>query len=278
MNHTARSFPLSQGAYPVAEDLKGALLLRLLDEEVTHKALVFTRTRYRANRLAEWLRRHDVSCERVHGSRSPRQRAAAVDGFNGGTIRVLVATDIAAFNGEVETPFSILNFDVPNAPDDYLQRLEHAVSGDEHGAAFTLVADGEEGRLRAIEKVLGEPLERREVEDLDLGEEPAERFSIPEGERVARMRSRKGEGRSRGEPKREKTPPKTAAELEEEEEARLRRIAEEQQAQAVAARSRPQPWIIQPEEWQQRPSTSGQQSRRSRRSRAGSKRKSSRGR
>src|SRR5207249_9265664 len=80
--------------YPVAQELKSRLLLALLQRDDVPQALVFTRTKHRANRLAQFLDRHRVPCERIHGNRSQPQRTQALAGFKAGRLRVLVATDI----------------------------------------------------------------------------------------------------------------------------------------------------------------------------------------
>ena len=93
---------ITQAVYPVAQELKAALLVTLLERGEMQDALVFTRTKHRANRLAEHLVRHGIKAERIHGNRSQAQRTAALAGFKKGTYRVLVATDIAARGIDVE--------------------------------------------------------------------------------------------------------------------------------------------------------------------------------
>src|SRR5437764_226444 len=93
---------VEQAIYPVRQDVKSALLLELLRGNAIENAIVFTRTKHRANRLAQFLERHGVSCDRVHGNRSQPQRTQALADFKSGRTRILVATDIAARGIDVE--------------------------------------------------------------------------------------------------------------------------------------------------------------------------------
>src|SRR5262249_58535695 len=102
---------------------KTALLLALLERNDVPQALVFTRTKHRANRLAQFLDRRGVPCERIHGNRSQPQRTQALAGFKAGRYRVLVATDIAARGIDVAAISHVVNFDVPNVPEDYIHRV-----------------------------------------------------------------------------------------------------------------------------------------------------------
>src|SRR6185503_19098268 len=111
---------ITQAIYPVQQELKSSLLLALLQRDIMAEALVFTRTKHRANRLWEYLTKHVVAAARIHGNRSQAQRTDALAGFKSGTYRVLVATDIAARGIDVEELGHVVNFDVPLAPEDYI--------------------------------------------------------------------------------------------------------------------------------------------------------------
>ena len=110
---------------------------------------MFTRTKHRANRLADQLTRHGVPCERIHGNRSQAQRTEALAGFKDGKFRVLVATDIAARGIDVEALSHVVNFDVPHVPEDYIHRVGRTARAELTGDAFTFVAPDEEADLRA---------------------------------------------------------------------------------------------------------------------------------
>src|SRR3954466_2909532 len=199
-----RSLPatgITQAVYPVNQDLKKDLLLALLNRGEMSQALVFTRTKHRANRLAEQLIRRGIKAERIHGNRSQPQRAAALAGFKNGHYKVLVATDIAARGIDIEALGHVVNFDVPQAPDDYIHRVGRTARAGEVGEAFTFVAPDEEDDLRAIEKAIGKRLPRITLPDFDYNARPEGRFEVPIGERIAAIRSRKAEERARSKAK-----------------------------------------------------------------------------
>jgi ATP-dependent RNA helicase RhlE len=192
---------ITQAVYPVPQELKSALLVRLLAGGEMQQALVFTRTKHRANRLAEHLARAGIKAERIHGNRSQPQRTEALAGFKGGKYRVLVATDIAARGIDVEALGHVVNFDVPTAAEDYIHRVGRTARAEATGDAFTLVAPEEEGELRSIERALGKRLPRVIVPDFDYKARPATRFEVPIAERIAAIRAKKAEDRARSQAK-----------------------------------------------------------------------------
>ena len=201
---------ITHAVYPVAQELKGPLLLALLERHDVPQALVFTRTKHRANRLAQFLDRHHVACERIHGNRSQAQRTQALAGFKAGRFRVLVATDIAARGIDVEALSHVINFDVPNVPDDYIHRVGRTARAELTGDAFTFVAPEEEGDLRAIERAIGKALPRVTLPGFDYGKRPAERLEVPIGERIAAIRARKAQERARARANAERRAQQTA--------------------------------------------------------------------
>jgi ATP-dependent RNA helicase RhlE len=192
---------ITQAVYPVPQDLKSALLVRLLEGGEMQEALVFTRTKHRANRLAEQLARAGIKAERIHGNRSQPQRTEALAGFKSGKYRVLVATDIAARGIDVEALGHVVNFDVPTAAEDYIHRVGRTARAEATGDAFTLVSPEEEGELRSIERALGKRLPRVIVPDFDYKARPATRFEVPLAERIAAIRAKKAEDRARSQAK-----------------------------------------------------------------------------
>jgi len=188
---------ITQAVYPVAQELKAALLVTLLERNEMHDALVFTRTKHRANRLAEHLVRHGIKAERIHGNRSQAQRTAALAGFKQGKYRVLVATDIAARGIDVEALGHVVNFDVPTVPDDYIHRVGRTARAEATGDAFTFVSPPEEGDLAQIERAIGKRLPRVSVPDFDYNARAAARLEVPLAERIAAIRSRKSDERMR---------------------------------------------------------------------------------
>jgi len=214
---------ITQAVYPVPQDLKFALLLSLLERGDFKSVLAFTRTKHRANRLADQLQRHGVACERIHGNRSQAQRTAALAGFKDGKFKVLVATDIAARGIDVEALSHVVNFDVPHVPEDYIHRVGRTARAEMTGDAFTFVAPDEEADLHQIERAIGKRLPRVTVPEFDYTTRPTERFEVPLAERIAAIRARKAEERKRAKEKAE------------------RRIAHESGMQERQQRSTPRP-------------------------------------
>ncbi|MEO7042826.1 MAG: helicase-related protein, partial [Gemmatimonadaceae bacterium] len=195
---------ITQAVYPVSQELKAPLFLALLNHGDMNQALVFTRTKHRANRLADFLVRNGVKADRIHGNRSQTQRTAALAGFKSGAFKVLVATDIAARGIDVEELGHVVNFDVPLVPEDYIHRVGRTGRADATGDAFTFVAPDEEGELRNIEKAVGKRLQRVTVPYFDYNARPEQKLEVPRGERIAAIRAKKAEDRARSAAKAER--------------------------------------------------------------------------
>jgi ATP-dependent RNA helicase RhlE len=188
---------IRHAVYPVPEELKKHLLLRLLKHPEPKSVLAFTRTKHRANRLADFLAKNSIACERIHGNRSQLQRTDALKGFKSGRYQVLVATDIAARGIDVEALDLVVNFDVPVIPEDYIHRAGRTARAELTGDAYTLVSPAEESDLRAIERCISQHIPRRKLEGFDYSHKPAEKFEVPIGDRIAAIRSRRSEERAR---------------------------------------------------------------------------------
>jgi ATP-dependent RNA helicase RhlE len=194
---SAPAVGISHAAYPVASELKLPLLVELLRRPGVRNALVFTRTKHRANRLAEGLSRRGVAAARIHGNRSQAQRTQALEAFKSGAARVLVATDVAARGIDVTGLSHVVNFDVPNVPEDYIHRAGRTARAEAVGDAVTFVSPAEEGDFRAIERVVGRRIERVTLPEFDYTARPAERLEIPLAQRISEIRARKAVERSR---------------------------------------------------------------------------------
>ena len=192
---------ITQAVYPVAQELKSALFLALLKRDDMKEALVFTRTKHRADRLAKYLGRNGIAVDRIHGNRSQPQRTAALAGFKSGKYRVLVATDIAARGIDIVELGHVVNFDVPKVPEDYIHRVGRTARAEAVGDAFTFVAPEEEGDLKRIERAVGKRLPRVVVPDFDYKARPEGQLEVPLGERIAAIKARKSEERSRAQAK-----------------------------------------------------------------------------
>lgn len=198
VNRTAApAVGITQAVYPVSQQLKSALFLALLQRGEMKEALVFTRTKHRADRLAAYLVKHGIKAERIHGNRSQPQRTAALAAFKSGKCRVLVATDIAARGIDVAALGHVVNFDVPAAPEDYIHRVGRTARAELTGDAFTLVAPEEEAELRGIERAIGKRLPRVTIPDFDYAAKSEGRLEEPLADRVATIRARKAEDRVR---------------------------------------------------------------------------------
>ena len=188
---------ITQAVYPVVQDLKTRLLLHLLERNVIREALVFTRTKHRANRLWKFLTERGISVGRIHGNRSQAQRTDALDGFKSGAYRVLVATDIVARGIDVEALGHVVNFDVPISPEDYVHRVGRTARAELTGEAFTFASPDESNEVRAIERAVGKPLLRVTVPDFDYSLTTAGKFEIPIKDRIAKIRAERAEARAR---------------------------------------------------------------------------------
>ena len=188
---------ITQAIYPVPQHLKPALLVELLKGEggaEMDSVICFTRTKHRANRLAEFLRRAQISCAPIHGNRTQAQRTAALSGFRNGEYRVLVATDVAARGIDIQDVSHVINFDCPHIAEDYIHRVGRTGRASATGDAFTFVAPDEENNLRVIERAINKRLPRVNLPDFDYTQ-AAEKLEIPLAQRLATMRAQKGQRR-----------------------------------------------------------------------------------
>jgi ATP-dependent RNA helicase RhlE len=192
---------IRQAVYPVREELKPSLFVELMRRGDIGNVIVFTRTKHRANRLADHLAKEGVANAKIHGNRSQAQRTEALEGFKTGRYRCLVATDIVARGIDVEQLEHVVNFDVPHVPEDYIHRVGRTARADATGDAFTFVSPEEEQDLSAIERAVGKRLPRVMVPGFDYASKPQQRFEVPIAERIAEIRARKAEERKRAKEK-----------------------------------------------------------------------------
>jgi ATP-dependent RNA helicase RhlE len=181
----------------VAEQRKRDLLEHLLSRDDCDSAIVFTRTKHRANRLFQKLERAGIACDRIHGNRSQPQREAALSGFKHGRIKVLVATDIAARGIDVAALPHVINFDVPLVPEDYIHRVGRTARAGKVGDALTFASPAEQPLVAAIERAVGRSIARRSIDGFNYNAKPEGRLEIPVRERVAAHRTRRTEERAR---------------------------------------------------------------------------------
>jgi ATP-dependent RNA helicase RhlE len=160
---------VSHALYPVPEGLKTKLLLAMLEKTATGRVLVFTRTKRRARNLADDLQRSKYRVSALQGNMVQSQRQAALNGFRDGKYDILVATDIAARGIDVSDISHVINFDMPDTVDAYTHRIGRTGRALQTGEAFTFAMPTDEPAVRDIEKVMGQPLERRRLEGFDYG-------------------------------------------------------------------------------------------------------------
>jgi ATP-dependent RNA helicase RhlE len=158
---------VSHALYPVEQHLKTGLLLNLLQHTDTESVLVFTRTKHRAKRLGEQLGKAGYKAASLQGNLSQNRRQEALDGFRSGAYQILVATDIAARGIDVSQISHVINYDIPNTPEAYIHRIGRTGRAARSGDAYTLVCGEDRDMVRAIEKALGKPIERRTIEGFD---------------------------------------------------------------------------------------------------------------
>jgi ATP-dependent RNA helicase RhlE len=149
---------LAHTVFPVSPPRKTALLLALLARPAMAGVLVFTRTKHRADRLAETLSGAGFRATCLHGDRTQQQRLQALESFRRGRHQILVATDIAARGLDVECISHVVNYDVPGSPEDYVHRVGRTARAGAEGEALTLMTPAETGQMRGIERWLGQTL------------------------------------------------------------------------------------------------------------------------
>jgi ATP-dependent RNA helicase RhlE len=167
VGETAPVDTVNHALYPVAPHLKTPLLLELLHNTATKSVLVFARTKHRTKRLAEQIVKAGHKAASLQGNLSQSQREAAMGGFRDGRFQILVATDIAARGIDVSDISHVINYDIPNTTDAYIHRIGRTGRATRSGDAYTLVSSEDRVMVRAIEKVLGSPIERRTVDGFD---------------------------------------------------------------------------------------------------------------
>jgi len=154
---------IEQAVHPVSRDRKKQLLAHLIKQGDWHQVLVFTRMKHGANRLAEFLNENDISAMAIHGNKSQTARTRALAEFKSGDLQVLVATDIAARGIDIDQLPHVVNFELPNVPEDYVHRIGRTGRAGAQGRAVSLVCVDEDLFLRDIEKLIKRAIPREIV-------------------------------------------------------------------------------------------------------------------
>ena len=156
-----------QVVHPVDKSRKAALLSYLLRNKDWAQALVFSRTKHGANKLVKLLAADGIESSAIHGNKSQAQRTKALADFKNGKLHVLVATDIAARGIDIDQLPVVLNFDLPDVPEDYVHRIGRTGRAGCSGFAVSLVCADEIKQLLAIEKIIKQSLKRVEIDDFN---------------------------------------------------------------------------------------------------------------
>ena len=160
---------VAHAVYPVPRDKKSALLIELLGQPDMDSVLIFTRTKHGADRVVRHLERAGITATAMHADKSQAQRTQALDGFKRGTVRVLVATDIAQRGLDISGITHVINYDVPQQPEDYVHRIGRTGRAAATGDAYTFMSPDEIAMVRTIERVIGQQIPRVSVPGFDFG-------------------------------------------------------------------------------------------------------------
>jgi ATP-dependent RNA helicase RhlE len=164
---------ITQVIHPVGRGKKKALLAHIIQEQNWSQVLVFTRTKFGANNVAEFLEKNGITAMALHGNKSQSARTQALSGFKSGDVRALVATDIAARGIDIDDLPHVVNYEIPNVSEDYVHRIGRTGRAGADGAAVNLVCLDEEGFMQDIERFTKQNIEVKIVEG--FGPEPGER-------------------------------------------------------------------------------------------------------
>ena len=192
---------VSHALYPVPDGLKKQLLLAMLQQTPTGRALIFTRTKHRARNLARDLLKLKYRVSSLQGNLSQNRRDEAMKGFRSGKYDILVATDIAAHGIDVPEISHVINFDMPDTADAYIHRIGRTGRALQTGEAFTLAVTADAPMVREVEKVLKARIERRRLPDFNYGDfRPESQFSQHRPDQTRQFAPRRNGGQYSGTP------------------------------------------------------------------------------
>jgi len=167
IGHTAPAATVSHSLYPVKQHLKTTLLMELLYRLESKSVLVFTRTKHRTERIAQKLKRAGFKAASLQGDLSQPRRQAALDGFRTGSVKILVATDIASRGIDILHISHVINYDMPENTDAYIHRIGRTGRVNNNGKALTFVTSADTAMVSSIEHILNRKIERRILENFD---------------------------------------------------------------------------------------------------------------
>jgi len=171
---------IEQRVYRLPASHKRALLAHLITLGAWEQVLVFTRTKHGANRLAEYLEKHGLTAAAIHGNKSQNARTKALADFKANSVRVLVATDIAARGLDIDQLPHVVNFELPNVEEDYVHRIGRTGRAGRSGEAISMVAPDEEKLLKSIERVTKQKIPDGDWMGFDASQVEAEKPEVRE--------------------------------------------------------------------------------------------------
>ncbi|WP_207955608.1 DEAD/DEAH box helicase [Pseudomonas putida] len=188
---------IEQRVYRLPASHKRALLAHLITLGAWEQVLVFTRTKHGANRLAEYLEKHGLTAAAIHGNKSQNARTKALADFKANSVRVLVATDIAARGLDIDQLPHVVNFELPNVEEDYVHRIGRTGRAGRSGEAISLVAPDEEKLLKSIERVTKQKIADGDLMGFDASQVEAEKPEVrerPQNNGRGRNQQARGDG------------------------------------------------------------------------------------
>ncbi|MBB4636291.1 DEAD/DEAH box helicase [Longimicrobium terrae] len=190
---------VEQFVYPVEPSKKPELLLKILKQEEVRSALVFTRTKFGADRLAGQLTRAGLTVETMHSDRNMAQRVRALESFRAGEVKILIATDVAQRGIDVDGISHVINYDAPKDPEGYVHRVGRTARAGETGVAITFMSGGEIGDVAAVEHLVGARIPRVNVPGFSVfSEEGSETTTVTMNTKPTQKEARASRGRRMG--------------------------------------------------------------------------------
>ncbi len=183
---------IEQRVFRLPASHKRSLLAHLITAGAWEQVLVFTRTKHGANRLAEYLDKHGLSAVAIHGNKSQNARTKALADFKAGSVRILVATDIAARGLDIDQLPHVVNFELPNVDEDYVHRIGRTGRAGRSGEAISLVAPDEEKLLKSIERMTKQKIADGDLMGFDASSVEAEKPEVRERPDVRNPRNARG--------------------------------------------------------------------------------------
>ncbi|WP_455923853.1 DEAD/DEAH box helicase [Pseudomonas putida] len=183
---------IEQRVYRLSASHKRSLLAHLITQGAWEQVLVFTRTKHGANRLAEYLEKHGLSAVAIHGNKSQNARTKALADFKAGSVRIMVATDIAARGLDIDQLPHVVNFELPNVDEDYVHRIGRTGRAGRSGEAISLVAPDEEKLLKSIERMTKQKIPDGDLMGFDVTAVEAEKPEVRERPQANQPRNARG--------------------------------------------------------------------------------------